>query len=790
MNDHHNTHSLYEQFRLARLQRLGILDTPPEERFDRITAIAREVYGVEIALVSLVDEKRQWFKSAQGVDVCATERAVAVCDHAIRQDDVFVVPDASQDERFANNPLVTGPLHLRFYAGMPIREPTGFKVGTLCVIDKQPRHFDAKEFETLKHLARMVESEIERSFGLDDCRVELDQGKLNRAIQRAQNLVLGAGSNEDTFQILLNDLMSLTGAEFGLITHMRARAEDKPSMNVLAMSDMDCFPVGNALTELIQRSGIDAEEGLADAAALDSRLRRLLVPEEGNKTFPSGPAILSMPVVLSGEFAGLVCLMFGRPAVDPGLEEPLSPLLHTVGILIERIRLRQEQMLGWQKMQRSVQRDALTGLLNRRGLAEALDKFVQARADRPLCLCLYVLDVDNFAVLNQENGREAGDMALKHLARKLSALDPERCLVGRIGGDEFVLLVKNDAEANLFPNIQAMLAEGVNGMRIEVSVGTSLYPQDSKDPEQLLRFAHKALFKAKETGKNRCEHFDLKEHESVRDIVALREAVTRGLEQDEFVLFYQPKIALQTQEVNGFEALIRWQHPERGLIMPDQFLPAVQHTELDTHIGLFVLDTAVDTLKLFALQGVPYGVSINISPQQFLSRGFVDHLEAVLSPLDASIRQRLTLEIIETAAIDDNAAAQMVIRACQNLGVQVSLDDFGTGFSSLSYFRELPMNEVKIDRTFVFNLLTVPEDAMIVESVIDLCRRFNRIVVAEGIESAEHAQRLRELGCHVGQGYHYSKALPLAQALGWAEQYAANLSANDDAAPLPQSGVC
>ena len=269
-----------EQRRLAALERLGIMDTGPEESFDRLVNIARRFYNTPIAMFSLVDEKRQWFKSKHGLDVCQTPRSLAFCDYAIKQDSVFVVADATKDPRFCTNSLVTGEPHIRFYAGMPVREPGGFKIGTLCIIDRVPRGITEPELDVLRTLASLIEDEVERSyFGLKHQRL-VPVSRLNRAIHRAQNVFHTDNNQDAAFELLLSDLLVLTDSQVGFIGEVLTNSGGNPYLHVRAITDIardsQSKPPGQ------QRQG---------SGTLVERLDTLI-----------GASLLSLEVILENEF--------------------------------------------------------------------------------------------------------------------------------------------------------------------------------------------------------------------------------------------------------------------------------------------------------------------------------------------------------------------------------------------------------------------------------------------------------------------------------------------------------
>ncbi|MGO1462802.1 MAG: GAF domain-containing protein [Oleiphilaceae bacterium] len=245
-----------EKRRLAALNRLGLLDTPPEERFDRLTRIARQHYQVRTALFTVLDHDRQWFKSRQGLDVTEIPRSVAFCDRAMRQDQIFVVEDATQDPRFRKNPLVTDSPHIRFYAGMPVREPGGSIVGSLCIIDDQPRRFSEKDLDVLRTLATMVEEELERSYVESNKSEYVPVSLLNRAIHHAQSIFLTSDNERSPFEHMLNDLLALTGSQFGFIGEVLHEPNGTPFLKVGAITNIAWSPETQALYQEVERQGV------------------------------------------------------------------------------------------------------------------------------------------------------------------------------------------------------------------------------------------------------------------------------------------------------------------------------------------------------------------------------------------------------------------------------------------------------------------------------------------------------------------------------------------------------
>lgn len=423
--------------------------------------------------------------------------------------------------------------------------------------------------------------------------------------------------------------------------------------------------------------------------------------------------------------------------------------------------------------------DALTGVPNRVLLADRMRQAIsQARRDRKLMAVGY-LDLDEFKPINDRYGHAAGDRLLVEITRRLKSLLRSSDTIARLGGDEFVFLLLgiNGAEQSIatLKRILEVIAQPVDlggqSVTVSASIGVTLYPLDDEDPDTLLRHADQAMYQAKQAGRNRYHVYD-PEHD--RRAESHREAVARirqALEAGELELHYQPKVNMRSGAVIGAEALIRWRHPEQGLLAPINFLPIVEHTEVDLAIGQWVLRTALGQMHSWRDSGFDLQVSINISAHHLQHESFVPCLTEALAAFPDVPPDRLQLEVLETAALDNIVAVSAVMGQCLEKGVGFALDDFGTGYSSLTYLRRLPIEVLKIDRSFVGDILTDPEDMVIVQSVIALAKAFGHSVVAEGVETDEHGLALLGLGCDLAQGYGIAAAMPAASLPAWAHNW-------------------
>ncbi|WP_295444032.1 EAL domain-containing protein [uncultured Thiodictyon sp.] len=420
--------------------------------------------------------------------------------------------------------------------------------------------------------------------------------------------------------------------------------------------------------------------------------------------------------------------------------------------------------------------DALTGLPNRVLLAARLRQgMIQARRYGRL-LAVAFLDLDGFKAVNDQYGHAAGDQLLIAAAAGMQQALREGDTLARIGGDEFVAVLLDladlQASAPMLVRLLGAAARGVTVggqvVQVSASAGVTFYPQaDDIDPEQLLRQADQAMYQAKLAGKNRYHVFDAAVDRSVRRYHESLERIRGALAAREFVLYYQPKVNMRTGTVLGVEALIRWQHPDSGLLLPAAFLPAIEDHRLAVEVGEWVIETALSQMEQWQTAGLDLPVSVNVSARQLQQAGFVERLRVLLAVHPHVSPGHLELEVLETSALGDLARVSQVIDACRGIGVLCALDDFGTGYASLTYMKRLPVTQIKIDQTFVRDMLHDPDDLAILDGVIRLCVAFRRQVIAEGVETLEQGEMLLQLGCELAQGYGIASPMPAADIPRW-----------------------
>jgi diguanylate cyclase (GGDEF)-like protein/PAS domain S-box-containing protein len=421
--------------------------------------------------------------------------------------------------------------------------------------------------------------------------------------------------------------------------------------------------------------------------------------------------------------------------------------------------------------------DILTNLPNRVLLADRLSQAMLQCNRHGQSLAVVFLDLDGFKLINDVHGHDIGDELLIALSALMKEALREGDSLARIGGDEFVAVLADlNSVEDCEPVLERLLlaaSEPVKVselvLKVSASIGVTLYPKDNVDADLLMRHADQAMYVAKELGKNRYHLFDTAQDDAVKVQRESLEAIRSALDNQEFILYYQPKVNMRTGVVTGAEALIRWQHPERGLLNPIEFLPVIENNPMMIEMGEWVIDTVLTQISTWQTMGLilPVSTSVNIAAVQLQQPNFTKRLKALLSAHPDVEPCYLELEVLETSAIDDVQHMSTIMSDCISQGVKFALDDFGTGYSSLIYLRRLPANLIKIDQSFVRDMLDDADDFAIVEGVIALAKSFKREVIAEGVETIEHGTALLQLGCELAQGYGIARPMPANDIPDW-----------------------
>ncbi len=843
-----------ETARLEALRRYQILDTSAEEAFDDLTRLASQLCETPMAVMSLVDESRQWFKSRIGIDMPETPRAIAFCAHTIEQNQPLVVPDATRDDRFRENPLVRVRNGIRFYAGIPLITPDGHAIGTLSVMDKVARKLHRRQLDALKALARQAEKQLEVRIYVDRLARTIEEReqierRLRDANQFTSEIISGAGEGIVVYDhsyryVIWNHFMEeLTGMDAAevigqnaleLFPHFRTQGIAALLMRALGgetvTSPKYLFqipqtgrsgwvlgtfgPHRDASGQIAGVIGVirdvtdskRAEEALLAAEAkfrgiVEQSLVGIYLIQDGRYQYVnpklaeifgySVDEMLAMPSVME------LVHEEDRPAVEDNIRRRINGEVQTVRYSFRAMRKDGEQielevhgagtefqgrpgvigtLLDITDRKRAeaqivyhAYHDPLTELPNRMLFMERLRlQLAQARRQNRKLSIVYC-DLDHFKFVNDTLGHGVGDEFLQTVATRLKGLVREMDTVARVGGDEFVILIPDVSRAEDISVISQKLLASIGrplqvegrALQITASIGVSTYPSDGEDAESLLRNADTAMYRAKEVGRNNFQLCTPELTSRAVERLSVQDGLRLALDRDQLVLHYQPVVSLTSGRIVGLEALVRWQHAEKGLIMPGAFISVAEETGLILPLGEWVLHTASRQLKQWQSNGLPdLRMAVNVSARQFRERGLVTTIQKALS--DAELNpHHLEIEITESIAMESAEVVVANLEALRSMSIGISIDDFGTGYSSLTYLKRYPINSLKIDRSFVTDVATNPADAGIVRAVVEMAHGMKLNVIAEGVETKDQFSYLQRYGCDEMQGYWFSRPLPV-----------------------------
>lgn len=419
--------------------------------------------------------------------------------------------------------------------------------------------------------------------------------------------------------------------------------------------------------------------------------------------------------------------------------------------------------------------DLLTGLPNRTFLTERMAQALNHAVNSDTLLAVCYLDIDDFKPINEKNGKEIGDKLLINVADCLRQSLRGGDVVARIGGDEFAFLLmglkSREEIAEQIDRLLERLARPFISdnwhITLTASIGLTIFPRDVSEPDTLLRHAYQAMTAAKQSGHGHYAFFDPENDKRQRNQYATIETMRSALKNNEFVLYYQPKVDIKANTVFGAEALIRWNHPERGLLPPGVFLPSIEGDNFMIELGDWVIEEAIRQSETWNNRGIHLSISINIAAQQLAQNNFIQKLSETMARHNHPALGKIELEVLETSTLEDIYNVEKIISACREIGIGFSLDDFGTGYSSLTYLRRLSADTLKIDQSFIRDMMQDPGDQAIVAGIIGLAKAFNRHVIAEGVETVEHAKFLLNLGCSKFQGYGIARPMPADDIPDW-----------------------
>jgi len=704
-----------EPERLKALTAYGLESEQAIASLDPVVRIASRMFNMPVSAVNMIGNDHVFFAASLGVGEVDMRRDVSFCAHAINQFDVMVVPDASLDERFHDNPLVTGAAHVRFYAGVPLFSPEGLALGALCILDDQPHtDFSDDDKQRLQELAKMAAD-----------RLELRRIEVSSERTRPDFDAYAGGSSTPVIWFDEN---------FRILEWNKAAAESH-GYDVGDKAGL-CFDLLLAEPE---RPGF---RKLVSQAADSGSLDQIKVPGELDGLRKDGTVF----------HLGLA--LFGWNEAGH---------MRFEAVLKDQARQQQEE----EELRQQANVDALTGLANRGKFYRTVeDALVENRSTAVL-----MIDLDGFKDVNDTLGHTLGDVILCKVAARLSESVTEHDLVARIGGDEFAVMLANVTDSHramqVAETIITKIATPINVdghiVRVAASCGVALAPGQAQEPLELVGNADLALFKAKGSGRGRLFLFvpALRMEAMARRLYGLE--LHRAVDEGEFLLFYQPQINMASGDIVGAEALIRWRHPERGLLTPAAFLPALEGGPLAATVGSWILNEACAQAAYWRRNGAAtFRMGINLCSAQFRVGDLADE---VIEALDRHglPPSALELEVTENIVLDNDDIVLDILQRLYDYGVGIAFDDFGTGYASLSLLKTYPLTRIKIDQSFVRGIQTSSRDASVIRAILDMARSFNLETIAEGIESTAEYNYLRRELCDEGQGYLFGKPMSAHQ---------------------------
>ncbi|MCG9891932.1 MAG: EAL domain-containing protein [Thermosynechococcaceae cyanobacterium MS004] len=473
-------------------------------------------------------------------------------------------------------------------------------------------------------------------------------------------------------------------------------------------------------------------------------------------------SVLVVPIIVNHDFWGFIELHQCSEEYEWSFQEESVIFAMAASISAALQRQETEEIIHHQAFH-----DALTSLPNRVLFNDRLDLALATARRNEHSLAVMFLDLDRFKIINDTLGHSIGDALLNEVAQRLQTCLRDGDTIARWGGDEFTVLLPQihdvedatNAASRILNALKTPFRISQQELFVDTSIGIALYPQDSDIAETLLQNADVALYRCKEQGRGGYRLYSPTMNSKAPELFVLENSLRHALERDEFIIYYQPKVDALTGFIVGLEALVRWEHPELGLISPAVFIPLAEETGLIVEIGTWVLQTACDHVVQWHRAGLcPLSIAVNLSARQFFQPDLVKVIAQALaqSQLDP---QYLELEITETIAVKHMEFSQSVLQQIQDMGVHIAMDDFGTGYSSLNYLKQLPLNTLKIDRSFICDLKPNSKDLKIVDAVIALGQGLDLKVVAEGVETAQQVELLRQLNCDILQGYLFSRPI-------------------------------
>lgn len=611
-----------------------------------------------------------------------------------------------------------------------------------------------------RHLQKLLNSEHEKTMAW--------AGKLSR-LHEASRCLLGVlaytSLESDLLQAGIDALAKLIEARYGAIGIFDSTGGLKHFIHTgigpELVRKIDHQPEGRGLLGVVIKENVSLR---LDDMAKDPRSAGF--PEH----HPAMKSLLAVPISHLGHVYGRIYLSEKENGESfSKIDEDIAlSFAHSLSLVLDNAREVEEIKCARQRLDYMAHFDALTNLPNRTLLNDRiLQALAHAKRNQSKVSILF-LDLDNFKLVNDSLGHTVGDFLLKNVADRLAHCIRESDTAARLGGDEFIVMLSNIVQSHEIASIADKILKALatplrieqNDISVSASIGISIYPDNAHNQDELMSTADSAMYHAKKLGKNNYQFFTSEMNRAAKAYIRLEKHLRRALECNELELHYQPQIALESGQVTGMEALLRWNNLELGSIPPCDFIPVAEESGLIVPIGAWVLRTACSQAQQWRQSGYPVRIAVNLSSCQFQLNSD-DLLDTVNKSLEESglPPELLELEITESILMQHLDTTLNILEQFKNKGIRISVDDFGTGYSSLSYLKRFPIDTLKIDRSFVNDIASDPDDKAIVAAITVMAQQLNLEVVAEGMETLEQVEFLRNLCCHFGQGYYFSKPL-------------------------------
>ncbi len=712
----------------------SLLSSIQDPSLDDFVRLAKEICQTPLAKIVFTDIERNWPKACIGFE--KLDQNIGCCEYTIKALQFFEVPDTLKDKRFnASEWVISGP-KIRYYAGMPFISQEGIALGTVCVMDFLPRLLTHEQQEALKALVRLIINHLELRGLWDAIQAESKTPQETEVALKHSNALLDA---------------TLESTQVGILVVDHSGKIVRYNQYFVKMWHIPKSIITSTDEQVISHM----QGGLRDSGQL---LEKLINPY-------CHPEEVSFDVFELENGTVLECSSYPQWIDDQSIGRVWS--FQDTTEHHEQAALLRHRALH----------DGLTNLPNRVLFLDRLQQAILNGRRNKDRIAVLLMDLDGFKEVNDALGHKYGDILLQNVSSRVKGVLRVSDTLARFGGDEFAILLggtKTGKDAERFARKilkkleDPFLIDGVS-LEVSASIGIALFPDHGEQVHTLVQKSDIAMSMAKSSGTNIMLYSGAQDQHSLKRLI-LKSDLRQAIQNEELFLLYQPKVHLESETVIGVEALVRWNHPEYGVIPPDQFISLSEQTGLIKPLTFWVLKTAMAQSKAWEREGIHLSVAVNLSVRSLRDLRLVDQIFDLIYRADFR-PENLELEITESIIMDDPTRAMEIVTCLGEKGIKFALDDFGTGYSSMSYLKRLPIHSIKIDRSFIKDMLDETDNEVIVRSMIDLAHNLGINIIAEGVEDQETLDRLARIGCDEIQGYFFSPPISGDEMMHWASAW-------------------